>query len=139
MKNFFNALGKAILYFAVFVGIQSVVSFVFGIVLSVMLMLQSDPESITQEQLTQLLQNEITKYTTMIVLISNIIVLLVIWLIFLIRKRNILHEIEMNKCKFKPAMFAVIFGVVFSLFISTAVQMLPFHAVCSSAEARPQT
>lgn len=126
MKTFFKALGKALLYFAVFAGIQSVVSFAFGIALSVMLMLQSDPESITQEQLTQLLQNEITKYTTMIVLISNIIVLLVIWLIFLIRKKNILREIELNKCKFNPAMFAVIFGVVFSLFISTAVQMLPF-------------
>lgn len=89
-------------------------------------MLQSDLENITQEQLTQLLQTEVTKYTTLIVLICNIIILLIIWLIFKLRKKNILCEVELNKCKFKPTLVAVIFGISFSLWVPTAIQMFPF-------------
>lgn len=126
MKNFLKALGKAFLYFFAFLGIQSVVSFIFGVALSVKLMLQSDLESITQEQLTQLLQTEVTKYTTLIVLIANTIILLIIWLIFKLRKKNILCEVELNKCKFKPTLVAVIFGISFSLWVPTAIQMIPF-------------
>lgn len=113
MKKFLKALGKAFLYFFAFLCIQSVVSFIFGVALSVKLMLQSDLESITQEQLTQLLQTEVTKYTTLIVLICNIIILLIIWLIFKLRKKNILCEVELNKCKFKPTLVAIILEYLF--------------------------
>ena len=126
MKNFFKALGKALLYFAVFFGVQGFVSFIFGTVLGTVMMFKENLDTLSPMQLTEFFQAEILKYTSLILLISNALLMVVIWLIFVVRRKNLLREIEFNRCCPRRCVFAVIFGVAFSMVISLGVGFIPF-------------
>lgn len=119
MKNFFKSLGKALLYLLAYLGIQLIVSMVAGIVFAITALLSGDMEAAT-------LENEILSYTTIILLISNALALLFIWLFFKIRKKNIVKEIGLRKCNWKMMLAAVVFGVGFTFGMSWLMEMIPF-------------
>ncbi len=128
MKNFFKSLGKALLYFCVFLAIQLLVSFVFSIVISAGVMVKLGA-SATEAQIAEAmakLESEIMGYSTLIAMISNILSLAVVWLAFKIRKKKICEQIELRKCDFKMLFCATLCGISFSILSSTVVQMIPF-------------
>lgn len=128
MKKVLGAFGKALLYFVAFLGVQLIVSFAFGIVASVNMMLEigvSAPEEQILEAMSKL-ESEITAYATLIALITNALSLILIWLFFKLRKKKLFIEIGLHKCNFKLLLVTAVFGVSFSNIASVIVQMLPF-------------
>ena len=119
MKNFFKSVGKAILYLLAYFGIQLIVSLVAGVVFAIIALLSGDMETAT-------LENDILSYTTIILLISNALTLLFIWLFFKIREKSIVNEIGLRKCNWKLALAAVVFGVGFTFGLSWTMEIIPF-------------
>lgn len=126
MKNFFKAIGKALLYFGAFFGIQMIVSVVMGIVMSVIVMLNMDMAAVTEAQLMELLEKDIMRQATLMALISNLLSLIFIWLFFKIRKKKLFAEIELHKCNFKLLIPAILFGLSFSNLVPTVIELIPF-------------
>lgn len=126
MKKFFKAIGKAALYFLSFLGIQVVVSFVSGIVLSVKLMLENGVDVVNEAQYIELFTAKLTEYTTFITLISNILALAIIWLFFKIRKKKFFSAIQLNKCPVKSVSAAGLFGIGFGVVLNALISIIPF-------------
>ena len=126
MKKFFKAISKAALYFLSFLGIQVVVSFVSGIVLSVILMLENGIDTVNEAQYIESFTAKLTEYTTFITLISNILVLAIMWLFFKIRKRKLFGEIQLNKCSVKSIAAAGLFGIGFGIVLDALISIIPF-------------
>ena len=126
MKKFFKAIGKAALYFLSFLGIQMVVSFVSGIILSVRLMLENGVDAVNEAQYIESFTAKLTEYTTFITLISNILALAIIWLFFKIRKKKLSGEIQLNKCSVKSVLAAGFFGIGFGVVLDALISIIPF-------------
>lgn len=119
MKNFLKSVGKALLYLLAYLGIQFIVSMVAAVVFVIFALLSGDVEMAT-------LENDILGYTTILLLISNALTLLFIWLFFRIREKSIVKEIELRKCNWKLVLATVIFGVGFTFGMSWTVEIIPF-------------
>ena len=126
MKNFFKAIGKAALYLLSFLGIQMVVSFVSGIILSVRLMLENGVDAVNEAQYIESFTAKLTEYTTFITLISNILALAIIWLFFKIRKKKLSGEIQLNKCPVKSVLATGLFGIGFGVVLNALISIIPF-------------
>ena len=126
MKKFFKAIGKAALYLLSFLGIQMVVSFVSGIILSVRLMLENGVDAVNEAQYIESFTAKLTEYTTFITLISNILALAIIWLFFKIRKKKLSGEIQLNKCPVKSVLAAGLFGIGFGVVLGALISIIPF-------------
>lgn len=126
MKKFFKAIGKAALYLLSFLGIQMVVSFVSGIILSVRLMLENGVDAVNEAQYIESFTANLTEYTTLITLISNILALAIIWLFFKIRKKKLSGEIQLNKCPVKSVLAAGLFGIGFGVVLNVLISIIPF-------------
>lgn len=126
MKKFFKAMGKAALYLLYFLGIQMVVSFVSGIILSVKLMLENGVDAVNEAQYIESFTAKLTEYTTFITLISNILALAIIWLFFKIRKKKLSGEIQLNKCPVKSVLAAGLFGIGFGVVLGALISIIPF-------------
>lgn len=126
MKKFFKAIGKAALYFLSFLGIQVVVSFVSGIVLSVKLMLENGVDVVNEAEYIELFTAKLTEYTTFITLISNILALAIIWLFFKIRKKKFFSAIQLIKCPVKSVSAAGLFGIGFGVVLNALISIIPF-------------
>lgn len=126
MKKFFKATGKALLYLLSYLGIQVIVSFVSGIVLSVILMLENGIDTVNEAQYIESFTAKLTEYTIFITLISNILVLAIMWLFFKIRKRKLFGEIQLNKCSVKSIAAAGLFGISFGIVLDALISIIPF-------------
>lgn len=126
MEKFFKAIGKAALYLLSFLGIQMVVSFVSGIILSVRLMLENGVDAVNEAQYIESFTAKLTEYTTFITLISNILALAIIWLFFKIRKKKLSGEIQLNKCPVKSVLAAGLFGIGFGVVLNVLISIIPF-------------
>lgn len=126
MKKFFKAIGKSALYLLSFLGIQMVVSFVSGIILSVRLMLENGVDAVNEAQYIESFTAKLTEYTTFITLISNILALAIIWLFFKIRKKKLSGEIQLNKCPVKSVLAAGLFGIGFGVVLNVLISIIPF-------------
>lgn len=126
MKKFFKATGKALAYLFSYLGIQVVVSFVSGIVLSVGLMLENGVDAVNEAQYIESFTAKLTEYTTFITLISNILALAIMWLFFKIRKRKLFGEIQLNKCSVKSVLAAGLFGIGFGVVLEALISIIPF-------------
>ena len=119
MKKFLKSIGKVTLYLLFYFGIQFIVSFVFGIVATVCMMLGGNND------LTSL-ESDLMGYTTIIVLISNALSLLIIWLIFKVRKKRLLAEVQLHKCNIKHLLAVALLGIGFSNVLSWVIAIIPF-------------
>lgn len=128
MKKFFEALGKAILYFLVFFGVELGVCFVMVLIYLVKFVLELEPEAGTMDN-TILAENFMAKISDLgmlATLVSGIAVLLVYWLIFRIRKKNFFEEVNITKIPAKAVFPIVLFGFSFNIFLGTLLTYLPF-------------
>lgn len=119
MKKFLKSIGRAILYLLFYFGIQFIVSFAFGIVATVCMMLGGNND------LTSL-ESDLMGYTTIIALISNALSLFIIWLIFKVRKKRLLAEVQLHKCNIKHLLAVALLGLGFSNVLSWVIAIIPF-------------
>lgn len=119
MKRFFKALGKAILYLLIYFGIQLVVSFAAVIVMVVHSMSSGNQDMLSVE-------SDLMAYSTVIILISNSISLICVWVLFKLRKKSLTTEIQLYKCSIKKVLIVTLFGCGYSFVSSWALGMIPF-------------
>ena len=65
-------------------------------------------------------------YSTVIILISNSISLICIWLFFKLRKKPLTTEIQLYKCSIKKVLIVSLFGCSYCFISSLVLGMLPF-------------
>lgn len=132
MKKTLAAVGKAILYVLALFLIQIVVSFGYLIVSALIYgfshyeMFQADAAAAGRIFVYEFFKNP---PNGSMLLISNVIALLLIWLFFLIRRRKFTQEVELVKTRWTNLAAAVVygFGMCFSISFVTGilVEILP--------------
>lgn len=128
MKKFFIGVGKAILYFGTYLGMQFALSFAFSLVISVFVsltMIRPDGsfDMAAYMDKANALINESMYY---ILIASGLMTILVFWIVAKIRKKKFAQTASLNKLK--PATIAPILigGMAFNFAISYLLSLIPF-------------
>lgn len=129
MKDFFKGLGKGILYFLLYLGIQTAVSFVYTIIYMISIIVTDFNALMDMD----FLLNEVLTHTTMISLLSNVVAALVIWLVFVIRKKNFFHEIQLKKSSIKYIVLTLFIGISFSFVADYIIGLIPFPSILTES------
>lgn len=130
MKEFFKAIGKAALYFIVYLSTQSCVSTVFSFVYSMKAGMEAAKQN-TQIDTTALynqIYEKVMTQATLIMLIAGVLALLAYWILFLIRKKSFRQEAYIGKMDIRGVIPVFLFGVTFNMVISVAMERIPFPA-----------
>lgn len=122
MKEFFKGLGKGFLYFFIYLTIQSAVSFIYSIIYSIVVFVRYMP-TISE---TTLIFNGLFEQLTIISLLSNIVAVAVIWLVFVIRKKKLCHEIQLTKSSVKTVILTLFLGISFGFVADYIIGLIPF-------------
>lgn len=135
--DIFKQLGKALCYYALFLGTQAIVSVVMsiagGIIVGMKYALSGDtlsPEAMATEVTNMVLDN-----TGWIVLIYTVLTLLFLWIFFLIRKKKLFAETGMVRFPVNLLSYAVIIAIGLTGFVNTALNLLPESWLDSYAES----
>ena len=128
MKNFFKATGKAILYFAVYIIVQLVISFTYGIVWTIIKIMEltasgQEPDNML---LTQQLTEQLLNDTMMLTFLTGAITLLIYWISFAIRKKKFLKEVEIKAISVKEIWAIVVAGLSLNVIISVVLSVIPW-------------
>lgn len=128
MKNFFVALGKAILYFLVYFGLQMAVSIAFSMFYSISMYarLAATGDVTDTAEITRMITEKILEQSMTMTLISGILALLTYWIVFLIRKKKFAQEVKLRKIPVKGILAVLLMGVTFNIVISTLLATIPF-------------
>lgn len=131
MKKTLIAVGKAVLYILFTLLIQFVVSFGYWVISAMSFvaahqdMFRQNPAAVLNTFLYEYAEEPLGT----VLLISNVIALLLIWLFFLIRRRKFIQEVELVKTRWTNLAAAVVygFGMCFSVSFVTGllVEILP--------------
>lgn len=128
MKNFFVALGKAILYFLVYFGLQMAVSIAFSMFYSISMYarLAATGDVTDTAEITRMITEKILEQSMTMTLISGILALLTYWIVFLIRKKKFAQEVKLRKIPVKGILAVLLMGITFNIVISTLLATIPF-------------
>lgn len=128
MKNFFVALGKAILYFLVYFGLQMTVSIAFSMFYSISMYarLAATGDVTDTAEITRMITEKILEQSMTMTLISGILALLTYWIVFLIRKKKFAQEVKLRKIPVKGILAVLLMGITFNIVISTLLATIPF-------------
>lgn len=148
MKNFLKQFGKAICYFLLYFGMQMIVCIGYIMVYIVEKSFEvagqmqatsdmgmaagdmaAEVEAITLGAINYLLQSQ-----NEVVIISGILSLLVLWLFFKLRKKNLLAEVKLTKVSATYGIIAVGLGVGMMLTINFGLSLLPESWLLAYAE-----
>ncbi|NMA25416.1 MAG: CPBP family intramembrane metalloprotease [Clostridiales bacterium] len=124
MKNILKSLGKAALYFILFIAMNFLAGMVFGTVITTQLIMESGGR-IDQEAMTWQIADAIQQNLILITMISGLLTLLTLFIFFKVRKKKVLHEVGISRVKTKALVWPVLLGVSFYLFISLIMGILP--------------
>lgn len=128
MKNFFKAVGKALLYFAVYFGTQIGVSFVFSILMSTKLTMEmmETEGTIDAALLSEQLMDRVMDQAMLMTFIAGVLTLLIYWIVFLIRKKKFVKEVGVSVIPAKSIFPIALFGISFNIIISVLLSVIPF-------------
>ena len=124
MKNILKSLGKAALYFILFIAMNFLAGMVFGTVITTQLIMESGGR-IDQDAMTWQIADAIQQNLILITMISGLLTLLTLFIFFKVRKKKVLHEVGISRVKTKALVWPVLLGVSFYLFISLIMGILP--------------
>lgn len=128
MKNFWKSIGKAALYFLVYFLMQAAVSGVYSVMITTKLtveMMGADG-SIDMELLTAKVMDVVMPQAMTLTLISSILTLLILGLVFLIRKKNFLEETSIRSMPVSGIVPVALAAVGFNIVVSKLLQIIPF-------------
>ena len=128
MKNFFVALGKAILYFLVYFGLQMAVSIGFSMFYSISMYakIATTGDVTDTAEITRMITEKILEQSMTMTLISGILALLTYWIVFLVRKKKFAQEVNLRKIPAKGILAVLLMGITFNIVISTLLATIPF-------------
>lgn len=127
MKNFLKSFGKAILYFLAYFLIQSIVSMVYGVCSVFFIILKSGPDILKNaDQFMEQATLQLNAQTTLLLLIVNTLTLLAVWLFFVIRKKKLSCEIQLNQCSKENIIASVLFGIGIAFVLDFFINLIPF-------------
>lgn len=122
MKNTFKSIGKALIYFLVYFGVQGIGSGILVAVLSFSLAAEEMDYNSFSIQLTE----KLSDYLMLGTLISGVLALVIISISFFIRKRNIREELNLFKFKVEGIIPLILLGIGLNVFISILFSVIPF-------------
>ena len=127
MKKNLKSIGIAFAWFAVFMGIQFLTSLA-GIMFILADMVHKEGLAVFKDQLLfqQVYLEALLQNMTWLVLISNVLTIVGIWIFFLCRRRKFTQEIGLRKTSMKNLSMSVIFGVGVCFFVDMLTIYLPF-------------
>ena len=137
MKNFFKALGKAVVYLLVFCAIQIALLNIFTIVLTINTVI-SAPTLVAEDsfRFIALITEEVYANYSLVSIISGVLSLVVYWLIFVARKKELLKEVNAVMPKGGRLMLMMIpAGVLIQISVSSVLNMLPASLTDSYSSA----
>lgn len=128
MKKGFKALGKAAAYFGMYFLVQIIVSMVYSIALSTKLTMEmmATGEELDMALLETQLMDAIMSEAMAMTLISGVIVLLLFWLVFLIRKKKFFKEVCIRPIPVKGILPVALLAACFNLITSVVISYIPW-------------
>ena len=126
MKNFFKAIGKAILFLLLFFGIQFAVTLGYTVAATTNVILENGNSIIYEENFSELVMTEVMGHLDATTIVSNALTLAIVWLFYLIRKKKFFNEIQLNKCSIKNLVMTLLFGVSFTFVLNSIISLIPF-------------
>ncbi|MFR4352531.1 MAG: lysostaphin resistance A-like protein [Roseburia sp.] len=127
-KNFFKGAGKALIYFAVYFGMQLLVSLGMSVIITAGLMADArlPGGQIDYAALQSQATEEMYALSGWLILISGVVTLLIYWLGFLIRKKKFLAEVQISRINGRGILWIPLFGMAFNIVISLLMSVIPF-------------
>ena len=126
MKKFWKALGISWVYFAVFMGIQFLVSMAGSLILLGSLVHEQGAALFDNVELFhEALMSGLLEHMTAMVLFSNVLTILGFWLFFKCRHRRFLREIGLYKTTVRNLTLSSLFGVGMCFFVDLLTTVLP--------------
>lgn len=124
MKNFFKSIGKAAVYFVVYLLTQTIVGFVYGIILGAKIAASGEVEDALalSEQLTTMIMDKAVEMTFW----TSLIALIIYWIRFAVRKKNILKEVEIKKISTNGILPILVMAPSLNVIISMVVSNIPW-------------
>lgn len=128
MKNFWKSIGKAALYFLVYFLMQAAVSGVYSMVVTTKLTMEmmGADASLDMELLTAKVMDAVMPQAMTLTLISSILTLLILGLVFLIRKKNFLEETSIRSMPVSGIVPVALAAVGFNIVVLELLQIIPF-------------
>lgn len=127
MKNFFKALGKGLLYFLLFLGVQLVVFGIIGAAVGASVGFQAGVkgEIISQAEITAKVMEKTVEFATLATMISGILTVVVLIVEFLVRKKSFFKETFIFKIKGSLIAPIIFLGFGLNIIISVVMELLP--------------
>ena len=128
MKEIFKAVGKAVLYFGVYLLVQVIVSMIFSISISTKLTMEmmATGEELDVMALTEQVTAAVMDQAMLMTFISGIAVLLIYWVIFLIRKKKLTAEVMIRPIPTKGILPIILLAVTFNVITSVLIGLIPW-------------
>ena len=124
MKNFFKSIGKAAVYFVVYIVAQAIVSFVYGIIFAMELMVAG--ETTDAAVLTEQLTNQILDNAMEMTFFAGVLTLIIYWIRFAVRKKNLFKEVEIKKVSVNGLLPIGVMAISFNVITSMVISNLPW-------------
>lgn len=132
MKNVLKQLGKVLCYVVLFLGLQVIVvmatSFGYGVVKGVELARTLGPDvsaELVSEEVQAGYNQFLAENTNLILIITDVLVVLFLWVFFAIRKKKLTTEAGMRKFSVSYVPWIILTGGALAVFISFALAFLP--------------
>ena len=128
MKNSFKALGKAVVYFAVYLLIQVLVSSVYsGVISAKMTMdMMASGEELDVMAMTEALMAEIMSKAMEMTFVAGLVTLLIFWIVFLIRKKKFTKEVCIRKIPVSGILPIAIMAAAFNVITTVIISFVPW-------------
>ena len=127
MKNFIIQLGKALCYLLLFVGMQFLVSFgaVFTMAMIAVFFIAAQMQPVDEQMMTEQLLEQYLGQVPLILILSNGLTILVLWLFFKIRKKKLIEETGMASFPLMLLPILAVLGLLLNVFVSFGLSLLP--------------
>ncbi|MEE1057016.1 MAG: type II CAAX endopeptidase family protein [Acutalibacteraceae bacterium] len=128
MKKIFKSIGKALTYLLVYFGVYGLISGVLVAVLSFSLITEEKQtgRELDYNSFSIQLEEKLSDYLILGTLISGVLTLVIISIVFSIRKKNVLEELNLFKFKTVGVIPIALLGAGFNVFISILFSLIPF-------------
>lgn len=124
MKNALKVTVMAVLFFIAFYVVQVIVAMIFSSIIIVQYIAQNvgniDFASLTEQTIKSIIQ-----WSTAIALTSDIVVLIVLFIIYLVKKEKAKEELSLRKIRFKDLLPPVLLGITISAAETVLLLLLP--------------
>lgn len=128
MKNGLKAIGKSMVYFAVYLLTQIAVSIVFAIGLTARLTMElmAAGEELDTNQMMLQVSEEIINQAMLMTFIAGVITLFIYWIVFLIRKKKFKKEVYIHSIPVKAVVPIALMASSFNVITSVIISLIPW-------------